>query len=856
MNNNDDINEEYSINEILEETNAMSEEKNKSQIKDNINKIIAEKSQGADETHFKKKNRCTSEFIKNILKKKKNNNQSSKEIFSRNDKKIKTNLTNPLDYVDNLDNKKNQITLDDVINTNKTELSKNESNTQINDSKQTISVDDVDKKEENIEQSENLNKDKSNLKDKEPLDTADNVILSSDESAKLDNNDDKEQLKSDTSDASLDINNHESKEDVNDTIKISDAKDDKKSQTSKNINTSKKIIRGKIKKSNNVIISDINTDEAINVINNELFLYERHKNISKNIRSVINKKDQSSKRFNLFGSVEEEDYEFEENTVNTEIVDDYTSEKDISLIKKELSLSNLRLLARLIITFITMLISVSVTILFRTNLPFIQNSNNLSSLYLSFNLILIIISALSSISVITNGIKSIIKMNGNTDTAIALALFTCTLQIILAYIYPNQFNPRSGLYLYACIALIGLFFNTLGKYLITLRVKNNFRFLTSRFPKYAAKICSDDNFINKISNSTQIKKPIIAYQSKTNFFTNFLKLSYAPDPCENLARNIAPIGIILSILIAAVEFIVTIDIFKTVSLLAIISCMFIPMSSIVAINAQVYSFCKKALKHGTMLSGFPSIKQFSDVNSLMIDSDDLYKRGSVVLRGIKTFGTKKIDEGILYAAAIIKEVKGPLLPVFYQIINGRDYILPEATDIKYVDSKGIVASVGSKKVLIGNRKLLKDHDISPKSLEYEQKYKKSGNEITYFAIEDELVAMFILSYIPDSSIAQELQRLEYNGISLIVRTVDSNITQEMIAKQFGLFLKTVNVVPTDDIQTHNKEKEAIAENSRAYLATKGSISSLARAISACVRIKLNAYLAMIIQVITVVLGYL
>lgn len=132
--------------------------------------------------------------------------------------------------------------------------------------------------------------------------------------------------------------------------------------------------------------------------------------------------------------------------------------------------------------------------------------------------------------------------------------------------------------------------------------------------------------------------------------------------------------------------------------------------------------------------------------------------------------------------------------------------------------------------------------------------KKSGNEITYFAIEDELVAMFILSYIPDSSIAQELQRLEYNGISLIVRTVDSNITQEMIAKQFGLFLKTVNVVPTDDIQTHNKEKEAIAENSRAYLATKGSISSLARAISACVRIKLNAYLAMIIQVITVVLG--
>lgn len=866
MSNNEDIKksnfkEEYSINEILKETEAMSEKKEKEELKDNINKIMSEKAQANEEKHDKKKENHTSAFFKNILKKKKaKKDEKPDEIFSRNDKKIKTSVINPLDYLDDQENKKNQITFDEIINSNKeqnktvkierTKLSAAENSdsppnaTNADDIKAKASTKET-SPEEKLNSKENLKEDKN-----EP----ENLLKNKEKSKNINDTNTESSLKNDAQNINTqEATSKQEKAPSNKHFKSNDtspAKDVKNSDVA----SPKKIIRGKIKKSNNVIISDVKNDEAVNVIRNELFLYEAHKNISKNIRSVINKKEQSNKKFNIFGSIEEEDYQFDENTPQTEIVDDYTSEKDIDLIKKELSLSKLKLLIRLIITFITMSASVCVTVLFRTNLSFIQNSSNLSSLYLLINLISIVISSCACISVIINGVKSIIKMNGNTDTAITLAIFACILQIVLAYIAPNKFNPRSGLYLYACIALIGLFFNTLGKYLIVLRVKNNFKFLISKSPKYVAKICSDDKFISKITDSTQIKNPVIAYQSKTKFLSNFLKLSYSPDPCENLAKNIAPVGVILSILITAVEFIVTLDIFKSISLFAIISCMFIPMGAIVAANAQLYSFCKKALKHGTMLSGYPGIKQFAGVNSLIIDSEDLYKRGAVTLRGIKTFGTQKIDEGILYAAAVIKEVKGPLLPVFYQIINGRDYILPSATNIKYIDSKGIVAYVNSKRVLIGNRKLLEEHHISPKSFEYEQQYKKSGNEITYFAIEDELVAMFILSYTPDKNIASELQRLEYNGINIIVRTADPNITTEMIAKQFGLFLKTVNIIPVEHIKSYNKEKETQSESSRAYLATKGSISSFASAISSCVRIKLNIYLAVIIQAITVVLG--
>ena len=77
--------------------------------------------------------------------------------------------------------------------------------------------------------------------------------------------------------------------------------------------------------------------------------------------------------------------------------------------------------------------------------------------------------------------------------------------------------------------LLAFFANNCGKLFMVLRVKDNFKFITSNGQKYAAKIYNNETVANQMMSGTAADKNIIAYHHKTSFPANFLKISYAPD---------------------------------------------------------------------------------------------------------------------------------------------------------------------------------------------------------------------------------------------------------------------------------------------------------------------------------------
>ena len=101
-----------------------------------------------------------------------------------------------------------------------------------------------------------------------------------------------------------------------------------------------------------------------------------------------------------------------------------------------------------------------------------------------------------------------------------------------------------------------------------------------------------------------------------------------------------------------------------------------------------------------------------------------------------------------------------------------------------------------------------------------------------------------------------MQRAELNGISFLIRTTDFNITNDLVAEQYNLFYRSIKVLPTGLGNVLKEARSARDETSRSYLITGGKASSLARAVSGCVKIKHNISLAIIIQLIAVILGIL
>ena len=538
-------------------------------------------------------------------------------------------------------------------------------------------------------------------------------------------------------------------------------------------------------------------------------------------------------------------------------VDDYNDESDVKSIMYELNLNIKKLFVRSCVMTAVTFISLLLVLLVRfIPTPLLSGVANAPVVYAVMNLILTAVVIFVNRITIFSGLTPLAKFRGNSDTALAIASIGAGLQSVISLFNLGGMTDF-GINYYSIIVTIGFLCNCIGKMFMLLRVKDNFKFVSSKSPEYAAKIYTNEEIAGKMMSGTVVDKPLIAYQHKTKFMSNFLKISYAPDPSEELAGKIAPATAICSLVVALMYGIFHGTFTGAFDAFAVMTAISIPVCTLLAVNLPMRKMCKELNDSGVMVAGYPSVKQFGDSNAVMIDATDLYPEGSVKLDGIKTFANHRIDESVLAAAAVLKEAKSPMANVFNSAILQREQSsIPTVESVLYEDGMGLVGRVKGERILVGNRNLMHKYNIETPSEDYEEKYHIEGRQISYLAQAGELIAMFVTTYTPDKKIIEEMQRGELSGLCYLVRTTDCNVTADLIAEDFGIFFRSVKVLPTGLANVCKEAQSQTEETSRAYLGTRGSVASLIRGVSGCVCIKSNISLAVIIQLIAIILGLL
>ena len=540
----------------------------------------------------------------------------------------------------------------------------------------------------------------------------------------------------------------------------------------------------------------------------------------------------------------------------TEVVDDYMGEDDEKSIMQEINLNIKKLFGRTMLTGGLALVSIIITVLVRLFPQAICNAVFFAPVaYAVINFLLIGFSTFVNRVAIMSGLTPLAHFKGNSDTAVALAAVASVVQTVVSFFCLYGVTSFDINY-YTVIVLAAFFANNLGKLLMVLRVKENFKFPAADGQRYAAKIYNNESVAAQMMSGTAVERPIIAYQHRTGFPSNFLKISYAPDPSEDLASKLAPATAVIAVVVALLYGIFFGSFSGAVNAFALVCAVCIPVSTLLAVNIPMYDLCKKLLPTGAMLSGYPSVKQFCDSTAVMIDANELFPADSVFLDGIKTFEDYNIDESLLCGIAILKEAQNPIAKVFEKVVDETDGDLPEVESVLYEDELGLVGWVNGERILVGNRELMTKYSVETPSIEYEDKYIQSGKQVTYVARAGRLIAMFVTHYIADSILMPELHRAEANGISILVHSTDCNITNDLICSLYNVFYRTVKVLPTG-LGTVLKEcKSTFEETSRAYLITNGKTSAFLKAVSGSVHIKRNISLSIVIQLISVVLGVL
>ncbi len=546
--------------------------------------------------------------------------------------------------------------------------------------------------------------------------------------------------------------------------------------------------------------------------------------------------------------------EEQESFVDTgESIDDYTGPEDAKSISHELRSDMRELTMRMMITGVCTALLALVNLIFGGGAS--ADGGSMTIVYVVLTVVFLIVAIGVCYRTVINGLKALFALNANSDSAAAVAAVAVAIQTVASIFFRSELADGK-LHLYAVVLSAILFVNAAGKLTMIRRIHSNFRFVTSREQKYSVRVYDDYNTSLKMTKDCVAEKPLISYQCKTGFLKRFLELSYSPDPSEAASQLLAPIGLISSLVLCIACLLITRNVPTALSALAAACCACVAVSNMLSVNLPISRLCKTARRAGAMVVGYEAVEQLGNVNAVLVDADEIFPRGTVVLGGIKTFGNRAgAESAIMAASALMKEVGGPLSGVFDQVISENEDALPEVEEFSYEAGGGIVGRVDGKKIYIGGRSLLINHRIEAPAREEETQYSSGNKVVVYIAVDVEVAAMLVLTYSADRRRKNELQRLEDSGISVLIRTTDPNVTAQMVSRLFGIDTASVGILEGELGDTAKKLMEENIPRADSIVATKGRVESMMSVVSACVEEKRTAGLVVAIQNTAVILGF-
>lgn len=415
--------------------------------------------------------------------------------------------------------------------------------------------------------------------------------------------------------------------------------------------------------------------------------------------------------------------------------------------------------------------------------------------------------------------------------------FPISIASILVLVHTILLAADSNLYISDGIALplvmaFAFLMTNFGKYLLTLRIIDNFEYLINQDEKYTVETIVNTVDATIISRGLLSGEPNLKTSIKTDFSTNFLDISCSDEPADKIAKTSGMVMLVLSIILFAVFSIINGDwhIGLNISMCAL--CISLPTISIFNTNSALLGISKILKNSGAMINGFEGAVMVNNANAIVIEAQDLFGKNSCEIHGIKTFNGAKADDVILKTAAVIMKTKSPLSYVFDDVIIGKQTILPDVDGVVYEDRLGTSAWIYRKKILVGTRDLLIHHGVQVPKEEFEEKYTRKGRKVLYLAVTGQIMAMFVVSYSADPKLKKTLRRLEKSGITVLVKSADPFINDESIAELFSLPDGFIRVMNSSNARVFEKYSDMCVEKSPAYVIHNGSALGFVSAMAA------------------------
>lgn len=448
--------------------------------------------------------------------------------------------------------------------------------------------------------------------------------------------------------------------------------------------------------------------------------------------------------------------------------------------------------------------------------------------FIVLSLVLTAIAVAVNINIISDGVKAFkgFRLNRNTGAFVGIVATVVQNCVLLATDAPFE----TGVSLFSASAVLALSMNVAGEFLELKRIAHNFDYLCSRENIYSINHIEKEETAFEIGRGLLLDSPEVLSSQKTLFPRRFIELSRKHYPSDEISRKLIPIGFVASVVVGVLTLLITKDIRNAVTAFCGAVCVSVPYFSCIADSVAVSKVSKKLISNGAMLSGWQAYKMCEESNAIAVDSCDVFDSEGGNVYGIHPFYDIQIDEAIIYTATLAIASGGPLGNLFKRVIVGETSLLPPVDTLAYEDKLGLSAWIFNRRILVGNEDLLRNHNVEIPDTALITKHLKEGRYPLYLAIDGKAAAVFIISYDADPKNAGLLRKIEGNSITLLIRSDDANITDEMVARKLSVHqsgVKILSAVSGDVYKGYVKETTTAAD---ALLIHDGSAHSFLYAV--------------------------
>ncbi len=215
----------------------------------------------------------------------------------------------------------------------------------------------------------------------------------------------------------------------------------------------------------------------------------------------------------------------------------------------------------------------------------------------------------------------------------------------------------------------------------------------------------------------------------------------------------------------------------------------------------------RAAESGILFKGGEHLERTHEVDTIVFDKTGTVTKGEPVVTQFE--GN---EETLHLLASAEANSEHPLAKAVVNYAESQDLNLTEATTFEAVPGKGIKANVLGKELLIGNRILMKDSQVTIDLYdETVTKAEEQGSTAMFIAEDGKLTGMIAAADTIKDNAIEAVNLLKKSGKEIIMLTGDNQRVADAIAKEVGIDRVYAQVLP-DKKQEKIEELQAEGKN--------------------------------------------